>query len=219
MTLRLDLMQAATLARDSYNGPDALPLLKRMTAPGTPAEAYLTQGGILVIPGTNGADDWLRYNLQAAHARGSSLGWAERNAFVAASLWHYGFLRHATEVLSFLGPETPKAIIGHSLGAATAQILGMHFGVPTVTFAAPRPLIGALPLPNEGWVLNIVHTDDIIGVALSATAGFRRIGSVRMLTQNAIPGLTHSMDDYIPALRARLADGSLQPEWPPMLTS
>jgi hypothetical protein len=219
MTLRLDLMQAAHLARDSYDGAAALPILKRMTAPGTPAEAYLTQGGILVIPGTNGPEDWLRYNLQATHARGSTLGWAGKNAFVAASLWHFGFLRHATEVLAFLGPEKPKAIVGHSLGAATAQILGTHFGVPTVTFAAPRPLIGELPLPNEGWVVNLVHTDDVIGMALSATAGFRRLGSVRMLTTGNIPGLAHSMADYIPALQARLDDGTLQPQWPPLLTS
>ncbi len=40
--------------------------------------------------------------------------------------WHAGFLKHAQTVHASVSgmPEPPKLIIGHSLGAASAQIVG-----------------------------------------------------------------------------------------------
>ncbi len=209
----LPLMQAAELVRLSYNGPAALPSLKAKNTGS--AQAYLTMDDILVIPGTNEFADWTKYNLQAFNAKGAQVGWGGANPAIANAIWHFGFARHALEVAIFMAARQPKFIIGHSLGAGSAQILACHYQVPTICFASPRPCFGTDPLPGEGWALNLVNNDDIIGAVMAAEAGFRRIGSVRGLNPTATGGLHHSMADYEPALAARLATGSLDPVWPP----
>ena len=211
--MQMELTQAADLAEKSYLGPNALPPL-RAKSTGT-AQAYLTMDDVLVIPGTNEFADWTKYNLQAFNAKGAQVGWGGVNPGIAAALWHFGFARHALEVVIFMGARQPKYIIGHSLGAGSAQILACHYRVPTVCFASPRPCFGPTLLPGEGWAVNLVNNDDIIGAVLAAEAGFRRIGSVRGLNPTLTGGLHHSMAEYKPALAARLATGSLDPFWPP----
>lgn len=211
--VRMALMEAAELARQSYFGPDSLPPLKAKNT--DTAQAYLTMDDVLVIPGTNEFADWTKYNLQAFNAKGSQVGWAGANPAIGAAIWHFGFARHALEVVIFLGARQPKFIIGHSLGAGSAQILACHYQVPTVCFASPRPRFGTDTLPGEGWAINLVNNEDIIGAILAAEAGFRRVGSVRGLSPTATGGLHHAMADYKPALAARLATGSLDPVWPP----
>lgn len=211
--VRMALMEAAELARQSYFGPDSLPPLKAKNT--DTAQAYLTMDDVLVIPGTNEFADWTKYNLQAFNAKGSQVGWAGANPAIGAAIWHFGFARHALEVVIFLGARQPKFIIGHSLGAGSAQILACHYQVPTVCFASPRPRFGTDKLPGEGWAINLVNNEDIIGAILAAEAGFRRVGSVRGLSPTATGGLHHAMADYKPALAARLATGSLDPVWPP----
>jgi hypothetical protein len=212
---RLNLIEAADLARNSYGGQPALPPLKRMTSSQVGAEAYLTMDDVLVIPGTNEFSDWSDYNLKGFASKGDQLGWQHHSPTIASAVWHFGFALHAIEVMDFLGGLKPQAIVGHSLGAASAQILGCHFQVPTVTFAAPRPLRQAAALPGEGWVLNLMHSDDVIGLVLAQNAGFRRLGSVRFLTAGQSGGLGHAMAEYLPVLQARLAAGTLSPDWPP----
>lgn len=211
--MQMSLTEAADLAEKSYLGPAALPPLKAKNT--DTAQAYLTMDDVLVIPGTNEISDWTKYNLQAFNAKGSQVGWAGANPAIAAAIWHFGFARHALEVAIFLGARQPKFIIGHSLGAGSAQILACHYQVPTVCFASPRPRFGVDKLPGEGWAINLVNNEDIIGAILAEEAGFRRVGSVRGLNPTATGGLHHSMADYIPALKARLATGSLNPFWPP----
>lgn len=211
--LHLPLMQAAELVRLSYDGPAALPPLKAKNTGS--AQAYLTMDDILVIPGTNEVADWTKYNMQAFNAKGSQVGWGGANPAIAAAIWHFGFARHALEVAIFMAARRPAFIIGHSLGAGSAQILGVHYRVPTVCFAAPRPCFGVDPIPGEGWVLNLVHSDDIIGFVLAAEAGFRRIGSVRGLTPKVVGGVSHTMLHYEAALAERIALGSIDPHWPP----
>jgi hypothetical protein len=206
-------MDAADLAEKSYVGSDALPPLRAKNT-GT-AQAYLTMDDVLVIPGTNEFADWTKYNLQAFNATGAQVGWGGANPAIAAAKWHFGFARHALEVAIFMSARVPKYIIGHSLGAGSAQILAVHYQVPTICFASPRPCFGTGPLPGEGWAINLVNNADIIGGILAAEAGFRRIGSVRGLSPTIMGGLHHSMADYKPALAARLATGSLDPDWPP----
>ncbi len=212
---RMLLMEAAELARLSYDGAAALPPLKAMNLKGG-AQAYLTQDDVLVIPGTNEARDWADYNLKAFPAKGAQVGWAGIDRTIETATWHFGFALHALHVMIFLGTRRPAFIIGHSLGAASAQILGLHFGVPTVCFASPRPIRGDGMLNGEGWVLNLVHVDDIIGMVLGEGAGYRRIGSVRGLTPDTAGGIAHRMADYKVALAGRIAAGSLPPHWPPL---
>jgi pimeloyl-ACP methyl ester carboxylesterase len=215
--LRLKLRDAAALARATYGGQPALPPLQRMTSATVGAEAYLTRDGILLIPGTNEGSDWTDYNLKGFAAKGEALGWDRLNPGIGAAVWHFGFALHAIEVMDFLGGLKPAAIIGHSLGAASAQMLGAHFKVPTVTFAAPRLLRQAGGFPGEEWVLNLVHSDDVIGLVLAQSAGFRRVGHVRFLTAGTGSGFAHAMADYETALAARLAAGTLSPDWPPTI--
>ena len=106
--LRLKLETAAGLVANAYAGAAHLPALRRKTHPSVGAEAYLTQGGILIIPGTNEFSDWGRYNAKAFHAKGEQLGWAAHNPFIGAAVWHFGFALHAIEVYDFLGGEVPK---------------------------------------------------------------------------------------------------------------
>lgn len=209
----MKLMDAADLVEKSYLGPAALPPLKAKNI--DTAQAYLTMDDVLVIPGTNEFADWTKYNLQAFNAKGSQVGWGGADPAIAGAIWHFGFARHALEVAIFMAARRPKFIIGHSLGAGSAQILAVHYQVPTVCFASPRPCFGTDPLLGEGWAINLVNNDDIIGAVLASEAGFRRIGSVRGLSPTATGGLHHSMADYKPALAARLATGSLSPFWPP----
>ena len=211
--MQMTLMQAAELVEKSYAGPNALPPLKAKSS-GT-AQAYLTTDDVLVIPGTNEFADWFKYNAQAFNGTGAQVGWGGVNTAIATALWHFGFARHALETVIFMGARRPKFIIGHSLGAGSAQILACHYRVPTVCFASPRPRFGIDQLPEEGWAVNLVNNDDIIGAVLAAEAGFRRIGSVRGLNPTTTGGLHHSMAEYKPALAARLATGSLDPFWPP----
>lgn len=211
--MQMKLIEAADLAEKSYLGPAALPPLKAKNT--DTAQAYLTMDDVLVIPGTNEFADWTKYNLQAFNAKGSQVGWAGANPAIGAAIWHFGFARHALEVVIFLGARQPKFIIGHSLGAGSAQVLACHYQVPTVCFASPRPRFGTDKLPGEGWAINLVNNEDIIGAILAAEAGFRRVGSVRGLSPTATGGLHHAMADYKTALAARLATGSLDPVWPP----
>lgn len=211
--MRMKLMDAAELVRLSYGGSANLPPLKAKETKG--AQAYLTADDILIIPGTNEFSDWTNYNLKAFHAKGAQVGWGGANPAIAAATWHFGFALHALEVAIFMAARQPAFIIGHSLGAGSAQILGCHYQVPTVTFAAPRPCFGVTEIAGEGWVQNLVHNDDIIGIALAAEAGFRRLGSVRGLTPKIVGGVSHSMAHYEAALAERLATGSLDPYWPP----
>ena len=211
--IRLPLLRAAELVRLSYLGAGALPPLKAKETKG--AQAYLTMDDVLVIPGTNEFSDWTDYNLRAFHAKGAQVGWAGANPGIAAATWHFGFARHALDVAIFMGARQPSFIIGHSLGAGSAQILGCHYQVPTVCFAPPRPCFGVTPIPGENWVLNLVHSDDIIGAVLSEQAGFRRLGSVRGLTLKGAGGISHTMPHYEAALIERINQGTIDPDWPP----
>ncbi|MEM6897288.1 MAG: hypothetical protein AAF576_07885, partial [Pseudomonadota bacterium] len=91
---------------------------------------------------------------------------------------HQGFLLHAAEVLQWLGPRTPSFIVGHSLGAASAQILGTALNVPAITFAAPqvvrrrfltRPAFRKISHPQ--WnIFNVAWKQDFV------TKGYRFLG-------------------------------------------
>ena len=53
------------------------------------------------------------------------------------AIWHKGFAGHAETIANKLGALRPTYIVGHSLGAAAAQILGCVYGVPAIGFTSP----------------------------------------------------------------------------------
>ncbi|WBW71550.1 autophagy associated lysophospholipase Atg15 [Schizosaccharomyces osmophilus] len=82
--------------------------------------------------------------------------------------------------LKELYPEAQIWLTGHSLGGATASLMGLSFGIPTVTFEAPGELLAArrlhLPMPpglpdEESHIWHIGHTADpiFLGVCVGPT--------------------------------------------------
>lgn len=211
---RMQLLTAASTARSSYLGAGALPPIKDALDKGG-VQAWLLADDTLVIPGTNHWMDWIRFNLNTMLVAGQQIGWREVGTCIGNAKWHRGFAVHAREIHDFLGGRRPKNIVGHSLGAASAQILGCHYAVPTICFASPNPRFGGAALSHEGWVLNVVYNDDPVGKFPLQINGYRRIGSVQIMARRAVSGLQHSMDRYIPLIANEIATGDLPMSWPP----
>ena len=165
-------------------------------------QARILKGGLLVIPGTNEKNDWWRFNFNVL--RGHS-----------GSLWHDGFYKHAMAVYTWAKPRKPRYIVGHSLGAASAQIVGMSLAVPTIAFASPRPLKGRLVSSHGKWVININRRDDGICGLPPLAAGFRHVGRAEWIGPLSINlGEDHRMDKYIALLKQDRVKRQLPPHWP-----
>lgn len=192
------------------------PGLARRSAKAARQDVGLTETGVLIVTGSNDWRDYLFYNLRPNR---SVPPMPELDRLVTPDLplraYHQGFLLHAARVLAFLGDDRPTFIIGHSLGAATAQILGTVLDVPTIAFAAPQPVrrrfLKAAPLRDRAHVqwntFNIAWRQDFV------TRGFRLLGfrclghrKVLDLDHNNL-GIDHFMDDYARLLRADAARG------------
>ncbi|GAB5448721.1 alpha/beta hydrolase family protein [Gymnodinialimonas sp.] len=179
-------------------------------------QAYIMSDHSLLIPGTNAKNDWWSFNLQFGTVLGSQIGWAELESSVGTAKWYRGFAKHARILYLALNGWKPKRIIGHSLGGASAQILGAFYGVPTLSLAAPRPRKGSAKLKKEGWVLNITYEKDLIQAAPPYEFGYRYVGSSRIM--KAVAGSSkalHSPTDYYPIVQRDIASGRLPAQWPP----
>jgi pimeloyl-ACP methyl ester carboxylesterase len=162
-------------------------------------EAWMLRDGTLVVPGTNDTADWWRNINVGRSGRGAS-----------RRTWHKGFLEHARVIYDYATPLQPKLVIGHSLGAAAAQILGVSWKIPAICFASPRPLRGRQRFPGEGNILNINRWDDIV-TQLPPIVWFRHVGRVHRIS----PGETqsegsHSIPDYLRAM----SQGRVRPPLP-----
>jgi pimeloyl-ACP methyl ester carboxylesterase len=178
-------------------------------------QAYEMQDGTLLIPGTNSDRDWWSFNFNFGTVLGQDIDWALLDKAVGNARWYRGFALHAKIVFDALGSWRPKAIVGHSLGAASAQILGAVLGVPTLALAGPRPRRGKTRLKNEGWVLNVVYERDLIMLAPPFETGYRYVGTSRILKAPA--GDTralHNPAEYLPVMTAQIAAQKLEAVWP-----
>jgi hypothetical protein len=101
---------------------------------------FLIQDGRLYILGTNDVTDLYEdidvFNTSFFGGRVHS-GFAEHASQVMHGLLHHG-----------ISSDEIKVVIGHSLGAAAAQCLGVIWGKPVVTFGAPKlwTKVGMTPL-------------------------------------------------------------------------
>ena len=150
-------------------------------------QAFVTADRILVIPGTNEPSDWFRFNFKVGRG--------------VTRAWHQGFLDHSRVVYDFAKSLNPRLIVGHSLGAASAQIVGYSLHVDTIAFASPKPLRYLPQMPSHGfaWVQNICREDDMV---CALPPNFLHVGKVEWLTPKRHHwGEDHRIDNYIAVMK------------------
>ena len=211
------LLEAARLAEASYDAttnPLTRNIIKGVCGNHS-AQAYMLNNGTLLITGSNGFDDYLKFNLQVFSLFGTqySVRDGPTEAGASRSLWHQGFLAHARLVFKFAKPFNPKFVIGHSLGGASAQILAKSFGVPAIGFGSPRTRKkGSGRIKGEKHSLTILHKDDLVA---KMPGSFRHLGrNIRVAWANPRSGPKHAMKYYIELLTAAQGNPGLPARWP-----
>lgn len=209
---KLALMDAANLIEDAY----ARRLGNIHTALDVRGvQAYYLTSGVLVIPGTNEFRDWFDFNLDMFTGPGHQTHGFEVVPGDSGTLWHAGFLEHAQIVYSFAKGLRPKFIVGHSLGAASAQIVGTSLRTPTIAFASPQTCRSKPRLPGEGWVINICRVDDEVCHQPPRLLGFRTIGSRYWLSPDQPNvGEDHKIDNYMDLLKLKKVKDRVPQSWP-----
>lgn len=194
------LYEAAKLIACAYR-PDANPKFKEeiKATKGGDSRAYLLKNDFLIIPGSDSFADYAKYNFRILGLGRKKLKLNTDTAKGASgTIWHQGFLRHAQEIHQWLGTRRPKLIIGHSLGAASTQILSMSYKVSGIAFASPRPHRGKTTVTNSKYCLSICRTDDPV---CKLPGGFNHMGQVRYLTHKSGKGLMrHKPTHYMSVL-------------------
>lgn len=213
--------EAAKLAAHSYN-VRAESNLKSMISDECPVagvEATLLNNGFLLIPGSNSLSDFLQFNLRVWNIGNVKFDLAATTAVRGASgtIWHQGFFAHAKAIYDWMGDRRPILIIGHSLGAASAQILSKSWARTSIGFAAPRPRKARGQIANDELSLSINRSDDVVPGRPST---FSHMGTVRKLRHKSRkPGLNHSMHAYIDALDNHIGADKIPDVWNPMKRS
>lgn len=202
-----------------------LEVARRCPHPGV--EAYMLTNGCLLIPGSNSFSDYMNFNLRLNNVGGSKLRLkyihAKKDVFssrtklgYSRTIWHQGFFSHANIIYKWIGTDQanwPALIIGHSLGAASAQILSKTFVTPAIGFAAPRLRKVAGPIKHDNLSLSICREDDIV---CRLPSGFHHTGQTRKLVhKNPKSGLNHNMAAYIDALENRRPGLNIPTVWNP----
>ncbi|MGH1577876.1 hypothetical protein [Planktotalea sp.] len=212
----ISLDDAATLAEASYDiGRIVSPKLVK-SCPHRDVQAYVLEGGILLLPGSNTVRDYLRYNLRPLRLGNKRLhlkdGGSEKGA--SGTFWHQGFLAYAKVIYDWLDTENlkPDTIIGHSLGAAAAQILSKSYAAPAIGFAAPRPKLVNGPVKHDKLCLLINRNDDLVPTLPS---GFHHMGVTKLLVPPPRNWFSsHKMSSYKTTTAAAQKSGALPKAWP-----
>ena len=207
----MDLMDAANLVANSYKGRAHLPPVRMEINEGH-VQAYLLSDNTLVIPGSNELIDYTDANLVTGRQK---ISWDKMGKAAGNAIWHKGFAQHAATIANKLGRAKPTFILGHSLGAAAAQILGCVYGAPAIGFASPMPRRGTTRLKNERYVLNVVRNDDTVCRMPPKRFGFRRVGNTEVMKPRGINfGEDHSMKQYIKLMERERRAGTIVKSWP-----
>lgn len=121
--------------------------------------AYLYSDGVLAIPGSRGAKHYTKFNFKLFPRKKIIHGKSYKV--------HGGFKKHSDIILNLLEADPKnkakiKAIVGHSLGGASAQLLASHFpNAKIITLASPR-VIKKRKYPSAPNVANLIRDDDAI---------------------------------------------------------
>jgi len=155
--MQLSLKNAAQMAEQSYLIADRIkagrvPAEVKAHMARRGAQAHMMKHGVLIIPGTNELLDWF-VNFDVYRIMGRKFRRDERGRGRTGAIFHAGFLRHANAIYRFAKDNNAQFVIGHSLGAATAQILGTS-GILSI-FAKTKP-VGGLEDRSEGAFEGVV---------------------------------------------------------------
>jgi len=212
---RIRLRDAAVFAQQSYK-PHTIqsPRIVDTLDTTDDVQAYLTETGVLLLPGSNSILDYFHYNLRVFHVGRKRYRLASSSSERGASgtIWHQGFLIYARKVYDWLGDRRPEMIIGHSLGAAATQILSKTYNAPGIGFAAPRPKKGGGAVRHDGKCLSICRVDDAV---CSLPPNFHHLGDARFLEPPSNNwGPDHSMKNYRKILEQNKGPAKLPALWP-----
>lgn len=207
----MDVLDAANLVQSSYKWRKHVPGNAKSIGRGH-VQAYLMADHTLVIPGSGELKDYTRSNLVVSQTK---MKWPAMGRAAGNAIWHKGFAQHALVIVDALGGRKPKIIIGHSLGAAAAQILGCILGLPAIGFASPMPLKGQTLLHHEHKILNVVRNDDLVCRVPPAKLGYRRVGNTEVMHPKRVHiGEDHSMKQYITLMKIERNEGLIVRRWP-----
>lgn len=194
------LKDAAALAEASYKADRIVSPRVIKSLDHDDVQAHLLEGNILLLPGSNSVRDYVKFNLRPLrlgdqrlvlkHATASEKG-------ASGTKWHQGFLRYSIEIFEWLKREgkTPNYIIGHSLGAAAAQILSKTYNAPTLGFAAPRPKWSKHGVVHDGRCLLVNRSDDPVPKVPSTYHHMGKAKLFKSVKHRSL--LAHSMRHYI----------------------
>ncbi|MEP3846555.1 MAG: hypothetical protein ABJM43_14575 [Paracoccaceae bacterium] len=216
--MKIKISDCAELAKNSYGFSKAaskgtLPngIIASLDRHG--AQAVVTKDNLLLIPGSNELSDWFK-NFDVIDLVGKRFRAKQASRSKSGAMFHAGFWLHTQQIHAFAKENNVRFIIGHSLGAAAAQILGVALNVPTVGFASPRVKKGKRPVRHEDKILNICRTDDLVTRVPPSEFGFRRLGKTYRLNPPSInKGMDHSMEHYEKALGFDALEGQLPKSW------
>lgn len=207
------IMDAAKLAQASYK-PHLItsPQITDSLDQGG-VQAHLCSDGTLLLPGSNSLLDYAHFNLRVFNVGGKKYRLSAKSTERGASgtVWHQGFLKYSKAVFDWVGSRKPKLIIGHSLGAAAAQILSKSWNRHAIGFAAPRPKSTGGPVAHADKCLLICRVDDVV---CSLTPGFHHLGDARFLEPESVNwGGDHSMKNYIRILSKNKGPDRIPARW------
>lgn len=196
----MELKRAADVIQQTYERKLGNLLVQDISLAG--AQAALLNDGTLVIPGTNELADWRSFNLDVTS------GDSNRK-------WHAGFMRHARLLFGFAKMARPKLVLGHSLGAASAQIIACSLGVPAICLASPRPLRGRTKFRGEQRVINICRQDDAVCHVPFGFLNFRHLGAVHWIKSGEKQSSgSHRLKDYVRVMKPGRAVPEMPKNWP-----
>lgn len=220
------LKQNSKGTADTTLGDDfGLTVKRRCPTPGV--EAYMLSNGCLLIPGSNSFADYIRFNLRIirlgakqlklTYKQGDNEVFSEdAKAGASRTIWHQGFLAHATIIYDWIGKDQsnwPNLVIGHSLGAASAQILSKTFVTPAIGFAAPKLRKVNGRINHDHLSLSICRDDDVV---CTLPGGFHHTGQIKKLIHKKRKrGLNHNMKAYIDALENQAPGLNIPTVWDP----
>ena len=180
--------EAANLVKQAYERTIIAPYVLDRDG----VQAFVTANNVLVIPGTEGWGDWVdNFNV----------GWGAGRK----RQWHKGFLRQALVIWHWLEEigVTPNWGTGHSLGAASGQILFYSKKLrnkEAIFFASPKPLGPKMHTLACDNILNICRDDDKI---TKVPKKFQHVGRVELYKPLVRHwGQDHSIDpNYLEAMK------------------